>query len=132
MYVIYSTSWKDHLSHLGQVLKRIQNAGITMKLSKCQFGMAHCVYLGLIVGSEVVKLEEKKLQAVKEFPRPLTKKAVRCFLRLTGYYRIFIPDFASTAAPLSDLTRKTLPALVKWTPACETAVQTNVVKASAT
>ena len=122
--VIYSSNWKDHLYHLRQVLERIQDAGLTMKLSKCQFGMAHCIYLGHVVGSGVVKPEETKLEAMREFPRPKTKKEARCFLGLTGYYRRFIPDFASIAAPLSDLTRKNLPSTVIWTPACETAFQT--------
>ena len=121
--VIYSTSWKDHLTHLRQVLKRLQDAGLTLKLRKCQFGMAHCVYLGHVVGSGVVKPEGTKLDAVSSFPRPETKKEVCCFLGLTGYYRRFIKDFASTAAPLSDLTRKNAPSNVEWTPACEKAFQ---------
>jgi len=38
---------------------------------------------------------------------------------LAGYYRKFIPDFATIAAPLTDLTRKNAPNLVSWSPTCE-------------
>jgi len=38
---------------------------------------------------------------------------------LAGYYQKFIPDFATIAAPLTDLTRKNAPNLVSWSPACE-------------
>ena len=45
------------------------------------------------------------------------------FLGLSGYYRRFIPDYASIAAPLSDLTRKSLSKEVKWTDKCQEAFE---------
>ncbi|KAL0199890.1 hypothetical protein M9458_003077, partial [Cirrhinus mrigala] len=36
---------------------------------------------------------------------PETKTQVRAFLGLAGYYRCFIPNFFSLAAPLTDLGR---------------------------
>ena len=117
--VIFSETWEDHLSHVHLVLGRLQASGLTAKPSKCQFGMAQCVYLGHIVGSGLVKPEHTKIQAVQQTPPPQTKKQVRAFLGLTGYYRRFIPDYASIAAPLSDLTRKNAPAHVTWTAVCE-------------
>ena len=71
--------------------------------------MRQCVYLGYVVGSGEVRPKMDKLQAVDSFPVPGTKQQVRAFLSLTGYYRRFIADYASIAAPLTDLTRKTSP-----------------------
>jgi len=62
-----------------------------------------------------------KIQAIEQFQVPATKKEVRSFLGLTGYYRKFIPQYASISAPLSDLTRKTQPSRVNWTPECDIA-----------
>ncbi|KAL5516791.1 hypothetical protein EMCRGX_G002204 [Ephydatia muelleri] len=62
----------------------------------------------------MVQPERSKLQGVEAFSTPKTKKEVRCFLGLTGYYRKFIPDYASIAASLTDLTRKTSPNQVVW------------------
>ena len=104
--VIRSETWEEHLQQLRQVLERIKKAGLTAKLRKCQFGMSECIYLGHIVGSGHVKPATSKLEAIRDFATPRTKKDVRAFLGLTGYYTKFIKDFASTAAPLSDLTRK--------------------------
>ncbi len=42
------------------------------------------------------------------------EEVVRAFLGLTGYYRRFIPDFASVAVPLTNLTRKNVPNHVPW------------------
>ena len=86
-----------------QVLQRLDEAGLTVKMSKCQFGMARCVYLGHVVGSGEVRPNPTKIEAVKSFPVPTTKKDVRVFLGLTGYYSRFIPNYSSLAAPLSDL-----------------------------
>ena len=38
--VIFSSCWKDHVSHIHLVLERLPGAGLTVKLSKCQIGMA--------------------------------------------------------------------------------------------
>ncbi|KAL5516318.1 hypothetical protein EMCRGX_G001611 [Ephydatia muelleri] len=82
--------------------------------------MVQCVYLGHIVGNGMVQPERSKLQGVEAFSTPKTKKEVRCFLGLTGYYRKFIPDYASIAASLTDLTRKTSPNQVVWNERAQT------------
>ena len=52
---------------------------------------------------------------------PETKKQVRSFLGLTGYYRKFIPNYAQITAPLTDLNRKNSAAHVKWMSECSEA-----------
>lgn len=66
----------------------------------------------------------EKLKAVEDAPRPSTKKEVRSFLGLLGYYRKFVPNFATVAAPLSDLTKKGVPNKFEWTLMCENAFRT--------
>ena len=102
--VIHSNSWEGHVSHIHSVLQRLREAGLTIKPKKCQFGMESCVYLGHVVGNGEVHPEKCKLQAVEDFPSPVTKKQVRAFLGFTGYYRKFIPDYAEIAAPLTLYT----------------------------
>ncbi|ETW93809.1 MAG: hypothetical protein ETSY2_50775 [Candidatus Entotheonella gemina] len=60
---------------------------------------------------------------MKDFPTPATKRQVRAFLGLTGYYRKFIADYAELAVELTDLTKKDAPSRVRWTAACEKAFQ---------
>ena len=119
--IVFSRSWSEHLQHLETVLRKIQQAGLTIKRKKCQFAMAECGYLGHVIGSGKVRPEVAKIQAVKNFEQPTSKTRVRSFLGLTGYYRKFIPDYATLGAPLTDLTRKTKPNRVAWTPECAVA-----------
>ena len=90
------------------IFKRLRQAGLTAKPVKCELGMQTCTHLGHIVGNGVVKPETSKLLALESCAVPQTKKQVRAFLGLTGYYRKFISSYAEIAAPLTELTRKML------------------------
>ena len=91
------------------VLKRLCQAGFTAKARKYEFGAPECVYLGHIIGSGTVKSEEDKTAAVRQFPTPVMKKAVRSFLGVTGYYRCFVENYSAVAVPLTNLTKKNSP-----------------------
>jgi len=116
--VIFSKTWQDHLVHVREVLQRLREYNLTAKPTKCQFGMHECIYLGHVIGNGQVKPDPKKIAAVRGYPMPRTKKEVRSFLGLTGYYRKFIGNYARLAMPLSDLTKKSLPDKVNWSPEC--------------
>ena len=111
---VFSGNWDDHISHLRTVFQQLQSAGLSVKLKKCQFGQSKVHYLGHRIGGGSIEPEPQKVQAVLNYPRPITKKDVRAFLGLIGYYRRFIPQFASVATSLSDLTKKGQPQIVDW------------------
>ena len=121
--IVFSETWAEHLQHVRTILQRLREAGLTAKARKCHFGADHCVYLGHVVGGGTVHPESTKLQAVRTFPIPQTKKQVQVFLGLTGYYRRFIPNYASVASPLTDLTRKSAPVQVVWSLSCDRAFE---------
>ena len=54
----------------------------------------------------------------------LSQKEFRQFLGLAGYYRRFIHDFATLATPLSDLTGKSAPMRVQWSPRAQNSFDT--------
>ena len=110
--------WTDHPGHVREVLQRIKEAGLTVKARKCQFGTDSCVYLGHKVGNGTVHPEDAKIASIKALTQPEMKKDVRTFLGITGYYPRFIPNYASVAAPLTDLTRKAAPNKVVWDEKC--------------
>ena len=83
--------------------------------------MEEASYLGYRVGRGSVKPQEEKVQTIQIWPRPHTKKQVKSFLGLVGYYQRFIPAFATLASPLYELTRRTLPNRVGWTEEAEEA-----------
>jgi hypothetical protein len=54
-------------------------------------------------------MDPKKVQAVVDWPQLTNQHDVRAFLGLAGYYRRFIDNFSSIAAPLTDLLRDDVP-----------------------
>ena len=114
---VFSANWDDHLTRL--VLTCLKEEGLMIQAAKSQLGMNTCKFLVHVVGKGGITPQQAKTRAVEEFRQPLNKSDVRAFLGLVGYYRKFIPAFSSTAAPLTDLTKKSYPDIVNWTPECE-------------
>ena len=89
--VVFSLSWDEHVPHLRTVFNRIQAAGLTIKAQKCQFAVEECTYLGHTIGLGCTQPESSKVEIIEHYPIPKTKRAVRKYLGLTGYYRRFVP-----------------------------------------
>ncbi|WP_353817121.1 ribonuclease H family protein, partial [Acinetobacter baumannii] len=81
-----------------------------------------CIGQSLKEGQKGLLLEN--VTKILNAPRPQTKKQVRSFLGLAGYYREFVPNYSAITAPLSDLVRKGCPNQVQWGPSQEKAYQT--------
>ena len=63
-------------------------------------------FLGMIIGQGEIKMDEKKLEAIKEWKPPTSVKGIQLFIGFTHFYRNFIPDFSNIIAPLILLTYK--------------------------
>ena len=131
--LIYSESWADHLRHVRAVLSTLQQHQLFVKRSKCAFGVESISYLSHIISATGVAMDPAKVQAVADWPQPHSTRAVRGFLGLAGYYRKFVREFGTIAAPLTALLRKEG---FSWTPeaaaafaALKTAVTTTPVLA---
>ena len=103
--IIYSSTPEEHLQHIKTVFKKLHHAKLSMKLSKCHFFAKEIQYLGHILGMEGIRPVPTKTEAIKAMHPPVNPKQVCAFLRLVGYYRKFIKNFAKIAKPLTMLTR---------------------------
>ena len=118
--IIHSTPRDIHLQFLEAVIQALREAGLTDNPARCSLALEEANYLGYTVGRGNVKPQEN-VDAIATWPQPQTKHQVRTFLGLMGYYRQFIPNFASIAAPLHELKSKSALKRVKWTDQTESA-----------
>ena len=120
----HTLTWEGHLAALRDLFLRVSKSGLTIRPSKCMIGFQEIDFVGHLVGNGKLEMEEDKIDKVKNAPQPKTKKQVRSFLGLTGFYGRFIPGYAKIASPLTDLTKKGLPNNVHWTSTQQKAFET--------
>jgi len=89
-----------------EVLKRLEENDLFVKLEKCVWKVREVGFLGVIIGEDGVRMEKEKVQGVIEWPVPKGVKDVQKFLGLANYYRWFVKDFAKIVKPLHEMTRK--------------------------
>lgn len=106
--IIWSSTVEDHLSKLKAVFDRLRKSNLKLKATKCQFLKQTLEYLGHTISPEGVSPTKRLVEAVVNYPAPQNSKQVRSFLGLSGYYRKFINNYASTAKCLTELTKKSV------------------------
>ncbi len=102
--IIHSNDWLRHMEHLRAVLRSLRVAGLMANPRKCAIGWVVVRYLGFHLGHGQVRPQIDKMAAVAACPSPKTKKEVRQFLGLAGYYRRFIPNYSDLTSLLTYLT----------------------------
>ena len=102
--LIFTKGLNEHRHLVHRVLNKLREHSLYLKSSKCFFEEREISYLGLIVGGGIIKMDPKKIEAVKEWAVPRTKKELQAFIGFLNYYRRFIKDFSKIARPLHLLT----------------------------
>jgi len=101
--IIYSKTWEDHLQHIGEVFRRLEEAGLKMGRSKCFFALKELEFLGHRISREGIKPDPKKIEKIKNWPIPTNKTGARGFLGMVGYYRRFVKDFSKIGKPIFNV-----------------------------
>jgi len=103
---VHSKTFEQHLGDLEEVFGRLRDAKLKLRLEKCYLCFKEIKFLGYIIGSEGMKVDQEKIEKVKNFPIPKNVSELRSFIGLASYYRRFIKDFSKIAKPLTDLFQK--------------------------
>jgi hypothetical protein len=113
-FVIWSHTFADHINHLRDVLQRLRNAKLTANVAKSEFILPRMKILGHVIADGLIEPDEDKISAVQRIKHLVTKKDVKSFLGLTGYYSEFIPSYQDKAFPLTELLKRNKPDKVQW------------------
>lgn len=119
--LVVSPDFDSHMICLRKVAECLSKANLTINVDKSKFCMKEIHYLGYIVGNGCLKTDPDKVQAISNFPTPKTKKQIRSFLGMAGWYQRFIANYAAIASPITDLIGKPT---FHWTPEAQKAFET--------
>jgi hypothetical protein len=85
--LVYSKTFDDHMKHLRVVFKTLRDSKLYGKLTKCYFCKESVVFLGYIISSRRVKVDEEKIEAIQDWPKPVSIVDVRSFHGLASFYK---------------------------------------------
>ncbi|GFU31969.1 retrovirus-related Pol polyprotein from transposon 297, partial [Trichonephila clavipes] len=103
---ISSPSFTQHIEHLKEVSRLLQDAGLTLNKDKCKFGCDELKYLGLIINKEGIKTDDAKVRAIVEMEPPRSSKEVSKFSGMSQWYAKIIRNYADLCDPLYSLKGK--------------------------
>ena len=104
--IVFSKTFREHLSRLEQVLEIIHSAGLKLKPRKCHLFESEVTFLGHVLSQDGLRPNPDNIQKLMDWPVPGNVTEVRGFLGLRNYYRRFVRNYSQIAQPLIDLTRK--------------------------
>ena len=102
--LIFSKTEEDHISHLKTVFKILSDNGLYLNTNKCNLAKTKLDFLGHSVSIEGLNVLDSKVEAIREYPIPTTRRDLKRFLGLANYYHRFVPKIAEITAPLNELS----------------------------
>ncbi|XP_046408442.1 uncharacterized protein K02A2.6-like [Ischnura elegans] len=102
--LVFGETREQHDERLEAVLRRLQEAGITLNYNKCKWRVNKCRFLGHVISAEEGLLPDpEKIEAIREMERPKTTEAVQRFLGMVHYHLKFLDHLADMTQPLREL-----------------------------
>ncbi|KAK3509790.1 hypothetical protein QTP70_011158, partial [Hemibagrus guttatus] len=120
--LVYSAPLEEHVLHVREVLSRLQQHHLYVKLEKREFHRSTVTFLGYVVSRRGVEMDEVKVRAVTDWSAPTTVRELQRFLGFANFYRRFIRNYSSVAGPLTSLLRGK-PKKLTWTDQARAAFQ---------
>ncbi|MBW0490090.1 hypothetical protein O181_029805 [Austropuccinia psidii MF-1] len=104
--MVFSKSEEEHVTHVSTVLSRLRGNNLFSKASKCLFHVSSVEYLGYVVSSEGLKMNQAKFHQILNWPPPRNLKALRSFLGFANFYLRFIKNYSEKISSLTSFLKK--------------------------
>ena len=104
--LVYGKTFREHVTHLKQVFKRLKSKGIKLRVDKCHFVKQEVRYLGRLVSEDGYRPDPEDIKALEKFRVPPSNVGeVRSMVGFLGYYRGHVQNFAKKMKPVYDLIK---------------------------
>ena len=96
----------QHIDKVKEVLKRLDEANVSLKLDKCTFAAEDIEWVGYKLSQQGVTPINSKVQRISERLKPTNLKQLRSFLGAVNQFNKFIPNLAQLCFPFRNLLKK--------------------------
>ena len=104
--LVFSDTEEEHEAHVKEVLQRLRDSKLYLKISKCEWHTQRTEFLGYIVSPKGISIDPDRAKTAQTWPEPRSVRDIRVFLGFMNYYRRFIAKFSEIALPLTELTKR--------------------------
>lgn len=103
--LVWGKDQNEHDIRLKKVFELAKENNIKFNLKKCRFSVNEIKYLGYIFSREGIKIDEEKIEAIRDMPSPKNKLDIQRFLGMVTYVSRFIKNLSEKTQPLRDLIK---------------------------
>jgi len=117
--LVASKDKAQHKQHLRIIFERLRDYGLSINISKCNFGASQVQYLGYEITKEGIRPLTTRVEAVLQYSLPKDVSELRRFLGIINFYCRFTKSIAQTQAPLDTYlsgAKKRDKRPINWTP----------------
>lgn len=104
--LIWGTTKEQHDARVHAVLERAEKAGVTLNMSKCEFGKREVKFLGYIISADGMRPDPDKTRAVQDMKEPTNVSELRSVLGMVNQLGKFLQNLAEKDKPLRELLSK--------------------------
>lgn len=104
--LVWGRTREEHDTRLHAVLRKMQKAGMTLNVEKCELSKQTVHFLGHIISADGISPDPMKTAAIRDMTEPSNVSQLRSFLGMVNQLGKFIPRLADKDKALRDLLSK--------------------------
>ncbi len=105
--LVHGRTTEEHDQRLARVLRKLEQAGLTLNREKCRFSQTQVKFLGHVIDQDGIRPDPDKVKAIRSVQPPNNVGDVRRFLGMVNHLSKFSPNLAEKTQPLRELLHKT-------------------------
>lgn len=104
--LVWGKDQEQHDARLHALLKKLEQAGVTLNADKCELSRSEVAFLGHVITTSGISPDPEKTEAIRDMKEPTNVSELRSFLGMVNQVGKFIPQLSEKDKALRDLLSK--------------------------
>ena len=107
IFIYTEDQGQGHMEAIRWVLEILRKNDLFANLKKCRFHKDKVRFLGYVVSSQGIRMEDERIEIVRNWLEPKSVRDIQVFINFTNFYWRLIRGFSRIAAPLTSMLKTT-------------------------